>query len=70
MPLDWDGIKNQVYECALCHATFKAEKCMLIDRLACPKLMKFERNPGVCLEVMNSTTSRWSTLSPSCDLCI
>jgi DNA-directed RNA polymerase subunit RPC12/RpoP len=36
VPLDWEGIKNQVYECVWCHTTFKGEECILIDRLACP----------------------------------
>ena len=36
VPLDWEGIKNQVYECVWCHTTFKGEECLMLDRLACP----------------------------------
>ena len=35
-PLDWDGMKDQVYECVRCHSTVKGEECLLLNRLACP----------------------------------
>ena len=37
MSLDWDGIRNQVYECARCHYRFKGEECIMRDRLVCPQ---------------------------------
>jgi len=35
--LDWDSMKNQVYECTRCHLRFKGEELIFRDQLKCPR---------------------------------
>jgi DNA-directed RNA polymerase subunit P len=51
MPLDWDELKGQTYECARCGKQIKGEELIFLERLTCPncgyRVLKKIRPPVV-----------------------